>query len=206
MRRTIFAIAAGAAALIGAPAQATLIGSTVSGDFSIAPTVSGGGFDGYGDTATFLPAVVGAGIEAASFIPQGYGPGWTFSLDVYEGGFDLLIRRQGVLNRFIAASLSLTFSAPVVGAVSFVDAPDLTAGNPYNITSTSTTIDINFGNLDLLGSNATSTYLRYAVAEPAAAPAVPEPTTWAMMLLGFGATGGALRRRKGRAGRRPARA
>ncbi|WP_240047704.1 PEPxxWA-CTERM sorting domain-containing protein [Sphingomonas panacisoli] len=29
-----------------------------------------------------------------------------------------------------------------------------------------------------------------------ATPAVPEPATWAMMLIGFGAVGGALRRRK----------
>ena len=36
----------------------------------------------------------------------------------------------------------------------------------------------------------------FRLGAPAATGAVPEPATWAMMLVGFGAVGGALRRRQ----------
>jgi hypothetical protein len=35
---------------------------------------------------------------------------------------------------------------------------------------------------------------------PVTTPGVPEPATWAMMILGFGLLGGAIRRRKATAG------
>lgn len=37
----------------------------------------------------------------------------------------------------------------------------------------------------------------YSFAPTAVAPAVPEPATWAMMIVGFGAIGGAIRHRRG---------
>ena len=47
-------------------------------------------------------------------------------------------------------------------------------------------------------SEATGDYQLNVSLQSPAVPAVPEPSTWAMMLLGFGATGYALRRRPAR--------
>ena len=44
------------------------------------------------------------------------------------------------------------------------------------------------------GANADSLTINIGTAIPPGA--VPEPSTWAMLILGFGAVGGALRRRK----------
>lgn len=44
-----------------------------------------------------------------------------------------------------------------------------------------------------LTDNSTQTYARFSLT---AVAAVPEPTTWAMMLAGFGLTGAAMRRRR----------
>ena len=47
-------------------------------------------------------------------------------------------------------------------------------------------------------SAATGDYQLHVSLQSPAVPAVPEPGTWAMMLMGFGATGYAMRRRPGR--------
>ena len=46
------------------------------------------------------------------------------------------------------------------------------------------------------GCTAVPNGLRITVAEPAVAAAVPEPATWAMMLLGFGGIGFSMRRQR----------
>ena len=56
-------------------------------------------------------------------------------------------------------------------------------------TLTSATITGNGYETLILGATAVS---------PSAGPAVPEPATWAMLMIGFGAAGTALRRRRGR--------
>lgn len=63
----------------------------------------------------------------------------------------------------------------------------LTAGTSY------TAVMTGFDNLDF--GAFTLTIDGQGVVTPSAAGAVPEPATWAMMMLGFGLMGGALRRR-----------
>jgi hypothetical protein len=50
----------------------------------------------------------------------------------------------------------------------------------------------NFGTFNLTSIVSGSSTLRIS----AATPAVPEPATWGMMMLGFGALGGAMRRQR----------
>lgn len=80
---------------------------------------------------------------------------------------------------------SLSIAAPNLGFTQF-NAPTLFSGPPSSptfLTGTFTVINPFFGNGTLTIS-------------PVSAGGVPEPTVWAMMLIGMGAIGGALRRRK----------
>ena len=81
---------------------------------------------------------------------------------------------------------SLSINAANLGFTQF-NAPTLFTGSPNSptfLTGTFTLINPFFGNGTLTISPVT------------VAAAVPEPATWAMMLVGFGAMGGALRRRQ----------
>ena len=57
-----------------------------------------------------------------------------------------------------------------------------------------------FGGLDLVGFNKAglSNARLYSTGRFVPPPAVPEPATWGMMLLGFGVVGYAMRRRRSR--------
>lgn len=60
--------------------------------------------------------------------------------------------------------------------------------------------DFQFSELNLTGQliNTTSRIQYVSGSRQTYTPAVPEPGTWAMMLLGFGAIGFSVRRRRGR--------
>jgi len=62
-----------------------------------------------------------------------------------------------------------------------------TGGDPGTVTLTNATVRYQSTGLDGLGSG---------IGTPTNPPVVPEPATWAMMLLGFGAVGYSLRRRR----------
>ena len=81
---------------------------------------------------------------------------------------------------------SLSINAANLGFTQF-NAPTLFTGSPGSptfLTGTFTLINPFFGNGTL------------TISPVAVTGAVPEPATWAMMLVGFGAVGGALRRRQ----------
>ena len=66
--------------------------------------------------------------------------------------------------------------------------------SPYN---TSLQSSGKFGNVWLIGARTGSVYPDgFKLSSISVTPAVPEPGTWAMMLIGFGAVGVAMRRRK----------
>jgi hypothetical protein len=79
-------------------------------------------------------------------------------------------------------------SGPDVGETSggqFILA--FTGGDPGTVTLTNATVRYQSTGLDGQGS---------AIGTPTNPPVVPEPATWAMMLLGFGAVGYSIRRRR----------
>jgi hypothetical protein len=79
-------------------------------------------------------------------------------------------------------------SGPDVGETSggqFILA--FTGGDPGTVTLTNATVRYQSTGLDGQGS---------AIGTPTNPPVVPEPATWAMMLLGFGAVGFTIRRRR----------
>lgn len=88
------------------------------------------------------------------------------------------------VSQLIALSSSFVSGGSVEGTATFNDttlaALGLTTGT-YNFKTSADTVTINIGNVG---------------------GAVPEPATWAMMLLGFGATGAMMRRRKASTGPR----
>lgn len=169
-----FAVATIAAATLGtAPVQAGVaVGDTVT-------CTSLGGFD-----CSAASAVVGAGSEFA--IGGGF-----FSIDFSTNQLTVLANQSGTLGATVIqfGNLSNPFTNfAFVGQTGFVglDAGDITlVGNQ---------LQIDFrGTCNACGGQITTGDVLTISFD---AGAVPEPATWAMLILGFGAVGASLRRRR----------
>ena len=191
MRRSIFAILAAASAVVAAsPAVAAPKGGT---------------------TIMTLPATVGA-CSTALTNPN------AIACAGYYGG-NLISGNSGDIQdqKDAVALLGGTWSGNFDEAFKLSGSGDLTNGNQLNFGTTmfgQTIIGAHYGNVDgdagnvtvfwlfdfgttganyvtLTPTNGWSNAYLYTTGNP---PAVPEPATWAMMLLGFGAAGTAIRR------------
>jgi PEP-CTERM motif len=180
---------------------ATIIGGGTSVRLTAAPTLTSLGLS----FATFGSAsatVDGAGIPTATFLITGG------SVDDVTGA--ALIAHNGSGLNFTAGANALSIGdflintttnvltgRVVIGATTLTDVPlfNIGAGLTLSLTSQAagafTTV---FGAPDLTGA-AIGTASINAVT---AASAVPEPTAWVMMVLGFGFAGSALRLRQRR--------
>lgn len=130
------------------------------------------------------------------------------------GGFEKNLLKGSLSLAGLAALQSLGY----VGDGSFVQKLEELKGNSINFSRPlvgTTFVGIHYGGAGVKGDNATSFFrfdagagagvdsfdfnrngLSNAVLfQTGAVSAVPEPDTWAMMLIGFGAVGGAMRRR-----------
>jgi hypothetical protein len=136
------------------------------------------GGSGKGYIGEFNGAVAALAGNGNGFTPLGLTAGTAGALASGAGGAD--------------TTISLTASgvgSPIVSGVTF----------PYNPSS------VEFG-AQITGENASQVVARYATGNAAiiagslapTAAAVPEPATWAMMLIGFGFVGGAMRSAKRR--------
>lgn len=123
------------------------------------------------------------GVSAAAYTTSVFGaPGASTQLYVIDTDLDVLARQNnngGVLNTVgsLGFDLGSRTSFDIVGEDAFV----------FNGTRLFR-VDLNTGSLTALGSTDRALF-GIAIA------AVPEPSTWAMMLLGFGAVGYSVRRR-----------
>jgi hypothetical protein len=178
MNKSMFAAAVAAVSLFATPAMAT---TTV--DF----------------TATNFSA-----IGSATVPPYGTLSG-TFSYD-YSGGNSLTLT---------AFSLDLGpahFGLPNVGSsfdlgIGELDIGGLVNGGINNLLGTTNDFQLQLTGFNPLTGSSSSGDMFYTTANTnalffgssaTASPAVPEPATWAMMLMGFGGIGFALRRQKGK--------
>ena len=128
------------------------------------------------------------------------GPSGTFGNDTVSGAF------TDTFSAITAAGFNIAALSITSTQISPETALDFTSvmfnGQEFNTVSTGIFENRNLGPVPLLASN-TLTVSGIAGANAsysgtivfAAAPAVPEPGTWAMMLVGFGAVGYGMRRR-----------
>jgi hypothetical protein len=108
----------------------------------------------------------------------------TFDRYAFYGGNNDLNGFIGALNGFQTGSIDVSYSGTVAQLIVTANGGTQTFSYDYGYTPGST--DVGFG-INRLG---VADNLRFN----AAATAVPEPATWAMMLCGFGLVGGAIRR------------
>lgn len=186
---------------LAAPAQAQVIGSLGHSDDPFS-SLSGAGLDG-GALATLSGGTIYHADQPFADIPAG-------------GVFENTFLAAGPTSGNVA---TLTFTAPVDYLSFLWGSPDTYNRLLVNSTTGSyafTASGLGFAVTD--GTQSFSQYVQFAVSAPGelitsvvfsntpttdafevanfrVGSAVPEPATWAMLLLGFGALGGALRRR-----------
>lgn len=220
--RTITIFAAMAAALAAVPASATVttysdqaaFEAALTGDFTLA-NLDGGALGALG-----VPYTVQSAPAAAAFAALGFG--FTGFNATVAGGQDFQIPVPGrdrliLFGSYFGGQLTLNFSAPVNGigwrsnvgdggrviAYSGLDQTGAQIGtgqvgsgafggliSDAQILSATLTCDFN-------GDLACGAYdVQFGTLAVAPPPAVPEPASWAMMIVGLGIAGTALRRRK----------
>ena len=216
MKRCAKALVFAAAAMGATAANATITVSATPGGATYTGPTPTYDFDTPGTTPTTINgAIVGPGTTANAFAQPMGSTGTYFSVgpSTSTPGFVLL----GVSN---LVSLSFIWgSIDTYNTLHFTDAAgNLLVGAQYNYTGSQiaalipafaqgnqTAADQNpivtflFGGLDMTlvgGFRMSSTQNAFEI-DNIVVNSVPEPGTWAMMLLGFGALGFAIRRRKG---------
>ena len=174
-----FTAAAAAVALISTPANAAdFIGSTVNVQYYFPTDASPYPDSGNGNY------VVGAGVEVPSLIGE-------FSIDVSANNILMNFFRTatfstGAFNGWVLSDQTNNLSA--ITGVTINPLSNMGGFSASNLIWSADSISINWQGL----SFNESTVLSLDVAFDSA---VPEPGTWAMMLLGFGGVGFAMRRR-----------
>jgi len=183
MRRTLFALAA---LILATPAGAQVFtGTTTTSDPTFnrplangnaAPTgLSGVGTAVYYDRLGFTVTSSGS----YTFLMQGLNPtNWDTYLGLYSNSFNATSP--------LTNALIYNDDNPTIGLSGFT----------YNLTTGTSYIAImtGFGNTDM--GSWSLTIAGPGTAVPVNAGAVPEPATWAMLMMGFGAVGATLRTRR----------
>jgi hypothetical protein len=181
-----FALAA-SALLVSGTAHAALTGTPVSGTLMF-----GGGAVNYFDpTNGFVPPGFGNTSGTSVVVGSGTEFGYADQSNTDTADFtDTQLIVTDLLARGLSTSWTMTFTSAAFGSITLNTSsfsPDLT----YSLLGNTVTIH-------WAGTTAVPQGTSYrAIFDIGSAAAVPEPATWALMLLGFGAIGVAVRR-KGR--------
>lgn len=157
------------------------------------------------DLAAISTPVTGATLVFDNLVDQGlfdpslgYNPARTVNLTFYDytGSIPSLIAGTGGLSAFNDLGTGVSFGGTIVTGSTLSFDVDLNAAALASINAAA-------GNPFVIGARLTgASGQTYLFGGPQPAPvlrlssSVPEPSTWAMMLLGFGAINGAMRRKR----------
>jgi PEP-CTERM motif len=193
MRTSIFAAGLGAAMLAAAPAAATLI------NFDDVPTV-------FQESFVLAPGYQGfdwTNARALNAINQGEG-----YLAGMVSGPNVLFNIFGV-EATVSSSTPFTLNSGYFTNAFFGDQNVIVTGfnggtqvfsDSFAITRSSPTFrtfsNASITSFTFVGSNGSQVVIDDLTVNEATAPAVPEPASWLMMIVGFGAVGTVLRRRE----------
>lgn len=151
------------------------------------------------DLVTFVninTAVSGRAVITWTGSEYGYGGAFTAQAQLFSDGRIIL----GFDGPLVPAHQALTGLSEGAGAVdpggSDLNGGDFNSGNTFYQLFGAGTFDLNQGNL-FINPRAGGGFHISSVA-PAVTGGVPEPTSWALLTLGFGLAGSALRRRRDR--------
>jgi hypothetical protein len=200
--RALFAAVCTAALLSAAPAHAIVGFADVVLDYfdSGAGPIAGpygGTFPGTFPVPVSTSVVLGNDGSVADFLSLPRGSyvtvGFTDEFVIDGPGNDIFIREVGAGGE----DANVFVSSDAVNFVFLGLAQDdgTTSFNLSNIAWTGNVVAVRIVGLDAGGSSPGFDVANIQ-ALPGAAVAVPEPTTWALMILGFGSAGAALRRRR----------
>jgi hypothetical protein len=173
-------IAAAALAAFAVPAAASFDGATIDLQYYFPDLGS--------PFSTFEQFVVGAGVESTFF------PDDDPRTNLDFGGTNLYITYNSAsnwtfadFNGFVFADTTNTLDT-IVG-VSVNAATNMVGFDASRVSFTGDTVAVNWNGLSFNEQTIVSLDFRFGDA------AIPEPATWAMMILGFGLVGAAARRR-----------
>ena len=195
IRSLLGALALGATALSAVPASgATITGGTTAVTLTSAPTLTALGLT-VAPTGTATVAIDGSGLPVATFPITGGTIAGGNAIIEHVGSGLLFTAGTSSLEignfRINTASSLLTGDAIANGtALGVVPLFTIGAGSTLLLTAQGSGAFRTVFNADV----AAGTQIGVAAVNPIAA-AVPEPATWALMILGFGAVGAAMRRR-----------
>jgi len=215
MKRFVLSLAASAAAIALAPAANagiflgySLDGVTINSLADLDPSVSNatgigsaGGFD-FTLSATGFPTLASPALTSNTINAKSENSK-TNTLFLYVTQTDNTAFTGDILSTF--TSQLLAGGASSVTISSFYDTANGLFGGTQMASSTFTTLDTSAINSAISAAAPFSTTIRYQLTFTGAgtfndsaqlAAAVPEPATWGLMLLGFGAMGGMLRTRR----------
>ena len=148
------------------------------------------------------PKVVGNGVEFTGSFADISGGGWLLSVDIYDTGFLLGVTANRYGNFFgnstnnVTIRLSGLSGLGPISSAGYTCVIDNLAGcgifSGYDPSLVRMGSDATSAFVTLIGLRSGETY-NFSFLDAAA---VPEPATWAMMVLGFGMLGAAVRRRR----------
>lgn len=181
MRKAVLALAGAAALVAGSAASATVSVSSPTGVLSAAPS----------STESLVVTNGGPGFATVTFGNTNLPLNTTFS-----GGFDITNTLDGLYNLTLNTSTTgVSFSSAVLNGLGFTE---VTAGDPQHWALNNVSLGAGTYGFSFTGHNSNNVEggLSALSGDITITPALPEPGTWAMMLLGFGAIGLSLRSRR----------